>query len=134
MTRQQRYMAQALRHVQALHGDPQAREVGPIFGSLCHSFPILLRTNGLMQTLVFVVQKSGGQDNRQRAYARLLAGIAESLKIEGRDPRTLLETVQDMGVREYMHATRVLLETWVYYKRFAESILDVRVDQRETEA
>ncbi|MDQ3693839.1 MAG: type III-B CRISPR module-associated protein Cmr5 [Chloroflexota bacterium] len=130
MTRQQRSMAQALRHVQAPRDDPGAGEAAA-FGGLCHRFPILLRTNGLMQTLVFVDQKRGGQGGRQQAYDRLLAGIAESVQGEGSDPRRLLETVQGMSLREYMHATRVLLDTWVYYKRFAESILNVRSDHGE---
>lgn len=130
MTRQQRYLERALRHVEALQGEPESSDLPKIYGGLCHSFPVLLRTNGLMQTLAFIYTKSGDTDDRKRAYRALLSHVAETLG-QPADGTALLHHVHQMSNGQYIHATRALLSAWVYYKRFAESILDVQPGAEE---
>lgn len=137
MTRQQRALARALRHVEAVGAKPD--DVQKAYGSLCHTFPVLVRTNGLMQTLAFVYEKSGAQkqgtkDNRQQAHGQLLSDLADVLQLERRDGGHLLNWVKELDNRGYMHATRTVLGAWVYYKRFAVSILNVQPGQAEEAA
>lgn len=132
MTRQQRDMAQALAHVQAAHAAASSPAEERIYGNLCHTFPILVRTNGLMQTLAFVGQKSGAQRGQQWAYGRLLDDVAEVLT-GSRDAVALRDGVMNMTNTEYIHATRRLLGAWVYYKRLAVSLLDVQLGADEPE-
>lgn len=140
MTRQQRDMAQALAHVQAAHAEAPSPGAVRTYGNLCHTFPILVRTNGLMQTLAFFGQKSGEQRGQSWAYGRLLADVAEVLLtdvagglIDRRDAVVMRDRVMNMTNTEYIHATRRLLGAWIYYKRLAVSLLDVQLGADEPE-
>jgi CRISPR-associated protein Cmr5 len=44
------------------------------------------------------------------------------LGIEG----DLIAAIRSAGLVEYMRHTRTILDAWVYYRRFAESVLDVK--------
>ena len=126
MTRQQRDLTAALENVSQLVGDD--KETRRIYGGLCHSFPILIRTNGLCQTLAFVHEKKSGGDNRARAYQRLWAHVADTI---GQNEETLLNHVRSVPTTRYLHDTRRLLDAWVYYKRFAAAILGVKPGEGE---
>jgi len=121
MNRQQEDLERALTHVQHMVDTP--RETREIYGGLCHTFPVLVRTNGLCQTLAFFHEKKSAEGARGTAYQHIWRHIAETL---GRQPDTLLNDVQKMNSIEYLRASRRLVEAWVYYKRFAISILDVK--------
>ena len=104
----------------------EAAELGekgaPIYGGLCHSFPVLVRTCGLCQALAFHKAKaSSGSPDRAAAHGRLLAHIGRILGA-GDDP---LHAVRNAPAAEYMLHTRRVLAAWIYFKRFAESILNV---------
>ncbi len=123
-TRQQRDLVRALKHVTAVsHKDEGVRK---IYGGLCHSFPVLVRTCGLCQALAFVEAKATSRDQnpseRVQAYRTLREHIAELL---GKTALTLLDTVRDDSMTDYMRHTRTVLGAWIYYKRFAVSILKV---------
>lgn len=166
MTRQQAYLAMALRHVQDVHAaihpnQPQTKKTADIYGGLCHSFPILVRADGLCQAVAFAVAKAGptnpanpanppgqqaapggaganaqGQHTddteraRAQAYRLLLRHVGEVLELgQNQPPLTVLEAVRDAPLLSYAHQTRTILAAWVYYKRFAESVLDVKAGE-----
>ena len=138
LSRQQRYLLAAAQNVQRLKAaeppaaEPQPanrsaawkswREEADIYGGLCHKLPILILTNGLCQTLAFVESKANGDSARARAYRTLRSHIAATLS---KPEVGLLPYVQRATVGEYIRATRNLIAAWAYYKRFAESILNV---------
>ncbi len=134
MTRQQEHLARAFRHVEQLQGDDQ-RETAKIYGGLCHNLPVLLRTNGLCQTLAFIEEKATVPDGKQPtprhlAYRSLRDHISETLAVPSGQ---LLEQVRADPLDAYMRRTRTLLEAWVYYKRFAVSVLNVQAGEGEVE-
>ena len=132
MTRQQRYLSQAYDDITAFDEDSGvSKPAKRIYGGLCHKTPVLVRTNGLCQTLALIEEKAAGKNSsRKLAYRTLRAHIAGTLGVKEDD---LLRTVQRAEVGEYIRHTRALLEAWVYYKRFAVSILDVPPGVEEDE-
>jgi CRISPR-associated protein Cmr5 len=124
MNRQQQDLDRAIKHVQQVTAEP--KETCDIYGGLCHTFPVLVCTNGLCQTLAFFHEKKSGGDGRAKAYQHMWQHIAETL---GKQPDTLLNDVRAMNSVEYLRASRRLVEAWVYYKRFAVSILGVKAGE-----
>src|SRR5579875_2486959 len=100
----------ALEHVTEIK-EKQQKEIGDIYGSLCLNFPVMLRQNGLRQTIAFIEDKASAKDERARAYQLLRSHIAANL---GLNESKLVDLLRD---------TRLLLAAWIYYKRFAVSIL-----------
>lgn len=127
MTRGQRHLGLALEHVRRVEQEtPAGGDRRRIYGNLCHTFPILVRTNGLCQALAFVEEKArGGTGDRQAAYADLRAHVAALLGIDG----DLMTAVRDADLTNYLRHTRTVLAAWVYYKRFAVSILRVQAGE-----
>ena len=135
-TRQQGFLRAAAAHVQAIKDEEQGYQDWHIYkdtyGSLCHKLPVLIMTNGLAQTVAFIEAKAkDGQSGpapakpRERAYWRLREHLAATLG----DPQGgVAQHILVAPTGRYIHATRTILAAWVYYKRFAESILDARAD------
>jgi CRISPR-associated protein Cmr5 len=91
------------------------------FGNLCHSVPVLLGTNGLCQTLAFIEHKiDESNGDRKRAFALLRGEIAHLL---GFAPGDVLKNVRERDVLQYQRHTRTILDAWIFYKRFAVTIL-----------
>lgn len=114
--------------------EQEPEEVRRIYGGLCHSFPVLVRTCGLCQALAFSKEKETATDkqgpsNRNTAHRLLLRHVGAVLDAQGADP---FELVRKADVVEYMRYTRRILSAWIYFKRFAVSILKV-VDSRAAE-
>jgi len=102
--------------------EKQSKGVRDIYGGLCHSFPVMVRTCGLCQALAFSKAKAGeGKDDRQKAHALLLKHVQKVLNVRG----DLLDAVRNAPASQYMLYTRRILTAWIYFKRFAESILKV---------
>ncbi|MBI3977283.1 MAG: type III-B CRISPR module-associated protein Cmr5 [Chloroflexi bacterium] len=120
MTRQQQYLLAAMQHIELMTQSDRA--VKDIYGGLCHTLPVLIRTNGLCQTLAFVEEKASGNGERARAYQALRTHVAATIGIE---PSQLLDRIRSADLGDYLRYTRTLLEAWVYYKRLAVSILEV---------
>jgi len=121
MTRQQHYLTRALDDIMAVKQGGYAEEVGKIYGGLCHSFPVLVRACGLCQALAFVEAKAGdSKGNWAQAYTLLRQHVAGQLGTD--DP---LDTIAKADMLTYLRYTRTILSAWVYYKRFAVSILKV---------
>ena len=98
-------------------------ETAAAYKRLCNSFPVLVRTCGLCQALAFHKSK----ESKDEAHALLLQHVkklledGELLKADS-DP---LDAVRTANTTQYMLHTRRILAAWIYFKRFAESILDV---------
>lgn len=139
MIRGQRYLDAALTHVETVRdatqggsADDKARR--QIYGGLCHTFPVLVRTNGLCQTLAYVAAKAAASGTdipaRAQAYRDLTRDVRDILGLQG-DP---LEVVRTAPLADYMRYTRTILDAWVFYRRFAVSVLEVEVGQSEESA
>lgn len=138
LTRRQGYFGHALDDVQAVLGEKN-KTAATIYGGLCHTFPILVRTCGLCQALAYVEAKASSKDAeakagskegaRSKAYQWLRANIKARLGFQDAD--NLLTEVRKAPLRSYMRYTLIILEAWVFYKRFAVSLLKVEAGQDE---
>ncbi|MCL6569496.1 MAG: type III-B CRISPR module-associated protein Cmr5 [Meiothermus silvanus] len=124
VTRAQEDMKKALELVSNL--EQENPEVKNIYGRLCHNFPILVRQSGLCQALAFSADKARKEDGRGRAHRLVLNHVA---KILGADDA--LQAVQQADAIGYIHYTRRVLSAWVYFKRFAASVLGVHTGGRD---
>ena len=124
-TRAQKDMRRAADDVTAV--SRQAPEVQKIYGSLCHSFPIMVRTCGLCQAVAFSAAKAQAPDpNRHIAHRLLLAHVGQLISVgENADENGVLRSIQSAEASDYVFFTRRLMAAWIYYKRFAVSILNV---------
>lgn len=132
-TRQQRMLDRAVSHIEKVLEDTRDKKtLRDAYSGLCHEFPVLIRTCGLCQSIAFMKLNAHGEDDRASA-AELLIGHAEiTLREENCFCETdILDGVRNASVEEYIFMTQTLLSAWIYYKRFAESILDEKSDQKE---
>ena len=122
-TRSQQDLQLALELVSGVEKNADVRKV---YGGLCHQFPVMVRTVGLAQTLAFHESKASAGGDRGRAHTALLSHVA---KLLGSTRDSLLRDVQGQPTAEYLHATRRILGAWIYFKRFAVSVLKVQSGQ-----
>lgn len=136
-TRAQEDMILAERLVAEVHikHPKEDDKVRKTYGSLCHSFPVMVRTAGLCQAVAFSQAKAEADDERiKKAHGLLLEHLGQLLaKI---DPsilqNSLLDGIRNADATRYMLYTRRVLSAWIYFKRFAESILKVKPGEDET--
>ena len=109
-TRTQRFADDAFQRVKARQrqGDPGR------YGSFALSLPTLVRSAGLAQALAFAEAK------QQRD---LLDDLASTLGKDGAGG--LLQASRELPVMEYMKLTREVLAAADWYKRYAQSILNI---------
>lgn len=133
MTRSQELMQTAARLVGAVaqaypDEDDQVRK---IYGGLCHEFPVMVRTCGLCQAVAFSLDKAGNnQKDREKAHELLLVHLAQVLRVER---AVLAGHIQGLDTTQYMLATRNVVSAWLFFKRFAVSILKVKTAQAALE-
>jgi len=123
-TRAQKDMALALdlvAAVEAQHSSNKREDTKGRYQSLCQEFPVMVRTMGLCQSLAFCESKKDSKEGLPKAHQLLLHHVGQILNAQG----NLLQRVQDAPATEYMHMTRRVLDTWVYFKRFSKSVLSV---------
>jgi CRISPR-associated protein Cmr5 len=114
-------MSLALRCIDEVH--QKGREVSDNYGRLCHKFPIFVMSCGLCQALAFSVDKASKSDARGQAHKLLLQHI--TILCGCSDREQLLRTVLESDVATYIALTRRVLHAWIYFKRFAVSVLKV---------
>lgn len=133
MNLQQRYMQQALEHVLPLAGEDDALKTA--YGALCHQLPILVLTHGLPLTAAFVDAKAIGTAPRAEAFARIRTHLIATLdeQSEATSLSSLLAGRNSAAMQ--MLDTTTILDAWVFYKRFAVSLLGVQAgdDLSDTE-
>ncbi|HZO75960.1 MAG TPA: type III-B CRISPR module-associated protein Cmr5 [Ktedonobacteraceae bacterium] len=131
LTRDQEYAISAHKCVTQINKDYEKDEQSKRrYGSTAHKLPILIRTAGLAQALAFVETRGKGDDNPYRYFLRDLKTTI------GKDEQaSLCEYACAAELDEYMLLTQQVLHALVWYKRFAQSILDVdasaRIDEGE---
>ena len=129
-TLEQRYAANVHAKVQSFadahptedqHSDKQKNIVKRnTYGGMAHKLPVLIRTAGLMQALHFAsTRKKEDKPNPVGDLVRDLAAVLDT------NADALLARTREASVPEYMHLTRQVLAVLVWFKRFAQSILDV---------
>lgn len=120
MTRSQQLMKLAQELVTRVKSE--GADVQKTYGGLCHEFPVMVRTCGLCQAVAFSLDKAEGN----KAHALLLDHLAQVLGINRGE---LATRIQNMNTVEYMLATRNTVAAWLFFKRFAVSILKVKTGQ-----
>lgn len=113
-TRDQRYAQKAYRQVLALKDGKLDRKR---YGVLALKLPALIRTAGLAQATAFV-EARGKAEGKQ-----LLADLAETLDFGNWDD--FGRKIRESNVMTYLSLTRRTLAALVWYKRFAQSVLNV---------
>lgn len=89
------------------------------YGSTAHKLPILIRTAGLAQALTFI-ETRGSSTDKVNPYKDFLCDLEQTV---GKD--SLCKSVREADLQEYMLLTQQVLHALVWYKRFAQSILDI---------
>jgi len=118
-TRDQKYATAAYERVMRVEGKDETQRRS--YGSMAHKLPILIRSAGLAQALTFVAARGSA------IQLRLLTDLAETIGLA--DSKQLLEKVYKANLSEYMHLTQQLMAALLWYKRFAQSILDIDASQ-----
>lgn len=130
-TREQEYAKKIFEQVEAFkqaklaaHGDDQKKAQPEIdkYGSMAHQLPVLVRTAGLAQALTFVTARG------QEPHKQLLNDLA---LVVGQPTGTALAAeARNANLSAYMHLTQQVLAALVWYKRFAQSVLDVKSGEK----
>lgn len=89
------------------------------YGGMAHKLPVLIRTAGLVQALEFVAARA----EKQRAQKQLLDDLAAVLGHS--DSAQLRAEARSAALGPYMRLTQEALETLLWFKRYAQSILEV---------
>jgi CRISPR-associated protein Cmr5 len=87
------------------------------YGAMAHKLPILVHNAGLTQALAFVASR------KEDAHQELLKHLAETI-IEN-DLDTLLAQSRESKMSDYVFLTRKALLALKWYKRFAQSVLEI---------
>lgn len=147
-TREQRYALRTMTRMEAVVQQPQA--VKTQYGALCHKLPVLIHSAGLVQALAFLYSRtpepsrtaqSPGKTARndedlQRmssAHHQLLMDLAWVLADDdhGCSAGELLVRAQTVHLTEYMQLTRLSLAALVWFKRYAQSLLQVEASDAD---
>jgi len=113
-TLDQQYSATAYKQVLSIKEDKEYKK----YGAMAHKLPILIHTAGLVQALEFVHSRG------KPVQKILLDHLAITILGKG-DAEALLQTVRSASLSGYIRLTRQILAALLWYKRFAQSILDV---------
>lgn len=120
-TRDQRYAAKIFQKVEEVEKKTnkktkENKTYRDAYGSMAHKLPVLIRTSGLAQALAFV--EARGKD----PHHELLKHLSQVVRDDKEDLCTQ-SRVADLS--EYMHLTHESLAALLWFKRFAQSVLDV---------
>lgn len=121
-TRDQRYASDAFEHVLKIKDENYRTS----YGSMAHKLPILIHTSGLVQALTFAdTRKTKGPEH-------LLQDLSETvLRDSGGGKEKLLERARgkldgrENSLQDYIYLTEQVLAALLWYKRYAQSILNV---------
>lgn len=127
ITREQRYAAHIYKQVEAWGTEhPKGSRERNQYGAMAHKLPILIRTAGLVQALAFVDARG------EKTHKQLLAHIAETISLDRNEKLTASQLVtrsREAPLPEYMRLSQQVMAALLWYKRFAQSVLDVAQGQ-----
>jgi CRISPR-associated protein Cmr5 len=89
------------------------------YGSLVRGLPALVQSDGLGQTLAFLLAKAGGKEDKEHKVA--YDHIADWLKQELDVNDDLLKWLLEKNTKDYRRATAETLAYLSWLKRFAEA-------------
>ncbi|MDQ2809290.1 MAG: type III-B CRISPR module-associated protein Cmr5 [Chloroflexota bacterium] len=129
-TREQEYAVAVFKRVDKVKKDhpPKDGKGDPYltkYGSMAHKLPVLIRTAGLAQALAFVYTREEKRGGEIGPLHQLLNDLAEVVLGEN-DGAKLAKRSREAQLGVYMRLTEQALAALVWYKRFAESVLDVK--------
>jgi CRISPR-associated protein Cmr5 len=124
LTRDQEYAVTIFRQVSGVKKEKdegqKSAEYADSYGSMAHKLPVLIRSAGLAQALAFV-ESRGKPPHRD-----LLDHLAKVVLNANADGGQLAEKSRDTErLSEYMYLTHASIAALVWYKRFAQSVLDI---------
>jgi CRISPR-associated protein Cmr5 len=115
-TREQVYAGKAYADVVAFRDAHKSQEDRDAYKSMVQSLPVLVRTAGLAQALAFVNTRDG---QRRAILEHLTALLRNDLGGE-----SLLDRSRAANLGEYLYLTRQVMSALLWYKRYAEWLLD----------
>ena len=116
-TRDQKYALDAYKRVSQVK-----KEDRESYGGMAHKLPILIRTSGLAQALTYVESRGNP------AQKQLLNDLAATVKTPNLTTAAITAQLAD-----YMYLTQQTMAALLWYKRFAQSVLDVNPGDTLTE-
>lgn len=125
-TNQQRYAQKAFKQTSAIaeeykKGTKEGDKYRKKYGSMAHKLPLLIRTAGLAQAFAFVQAKD------ETAYTDLLNHLATAVNWpNAATGEQLAAKSRSAHLDNYILLTRRVTAALIWYKRFAESVLDVK--------
>jgi CRISPR-associated protein Cmr5 len=125
LTRDQDYGARIFRQIGAVKKEKdegqKPADYADSYGSMAHKLPVLIRSAGLAQALAFVEARG------KPAHIDLLNHLAKVvMKDDHANGGTLAAQSRNTEqLSEYMYLTHEVMAALVWYKRFAQSVLDV---------
>jgi CRISPR-associated protein Cmr5 len=133
LTRDQYYGAKIFRQISDLKKTSQlegkeGKTYADSYGSMAHKLPVLIRSAGLAQALAFV------QARGREPHHKLLDHLAKVVLTDQANGEQLARASRETEqLSEYMYLTHEALAALVWYKRFAQSVLDVDASEASTE-
>ena len=135
-TRDQQYAASAYAHIEEVlekypkldvkSGDTLAllyKKNRKRYGVIAHKLPILIRTAGLTQALAFISSRSKKKKTgKEDEFSLFLSHLAKTINIDTND---LVQYSIQQHLSNYMYITQQVLDALLWYKRFAQRVLDV---------
>ncbi len=118
-TRDQKYGAAVFRQIRdkVESQDPAYKKA---YGSMAHKLPLLIRSAGLAQALAFVEARG------LQAHKDFLNHLSEVIIDQNTDGNQLAQQSRDIEeLSEYMYLTHEAMAALIWYKRFAQSVLDI---------
>lgn len=126
-TRDQKYASDAFERVTKVAQNP-TESFGKAYGSMAHKLPILIHVAGLAQALAFVASRG-----QRKGPEQLLEDLSQT--VLGEPATRLLERSRgsnhEGSLREYIYLTEQILAALLWYKRYAQSILNVEPGEDE---
>jgi CRISPR-associated protein Cmr5 len=117
-TLQQEYAQKVYEKVKGFEENPLTDESKRTqYGSMAHKFPVLVRQAGLIQALAFVHTRG------KEAHKTLLEDLAQIVASQSAD--AFVHQCREADLTTYMWLTRQTLSALEWFKRFAQSVLEV---------
>jgi len=126
LTREQAYAADVFKRV----SDFKRNSPNQIsrYGAMAHQLPLLIRTAGLVQALTFVAGR------KDEGLNQLLNDLAQTIKQDNAEKFVAFS--RNAPLPQYLRLTQQTMAALLWYKRFAQSVLDIdptqAMDQKES--
>ena len=119
-TLQQQFASSVYKRVQAYAEESNEKD-SKKYGAMALRLPILVRKSGLVQAIAFLEMKAGGDSGKPfQVLLNDLSGVVMAGKSDSLSAASRTENLQ-----EYIYLTRRTLIALDWFRRFAQSILNV---------